>query len=76
MTPEQEAERIIEMFRPYMYCFLGSGMLTNTPSDKVKNMNAKECAILHVQGIIDVLWEDDYESKDYWNKVLTILKSK
>lgn len=32
-----------EKFLPKMYCFFGSGMLTNSYDEKVAESNAKEC---------------------------------
>lgn len=32
-----------EKFLPRMYCFFGSGMLSNTYDDKIANQNAFEC---------------------------------
>jgi hypothetical protein len=32
-----------EKFLPKMYCFLGSGMLTNSYDEKVAEDNAKQC---------------------------------
>jgi hypothetical protein len=34
---------LIEKFLPRMYCFMGSGMLTNSYDQKVAEDNAKEC---------------------------------
>ena len=34
---------LIEKFLPRMYCFFGSGMLTNSYDEKVAEDNAKEC---------------------------------
>lgn len=35
-----------EKFTPFMYCFFGSGMLTNSYDEKVAESNAKECEII------------------------------
>ena len=53
MTPKQKADELIEKFSPHCYCFLGSGMLTNTPNNKVQFVNAKQCAIIAVDEIIE-----------------------
>jgi hypothetical protein len=34
---------LIEKLLPQMYCFFGSGMLTNTYDEKIAEDNAKEC---------------------------------
>lgn len=34
---------LIEKFLPRMYCFMGSGMLSNTYDQKIAEDNAKEC---------------------------------
>lgn len=34
---------LIEKFLPKMYCYFGSGMLTNLYDEKVAESNAKEC---------------------------------
>jgi hypothetical protein len=34
---------LIEKFLPQMYCFFGSGMLTNTYDERIAEQNAKEC---------------------------------
>jgi len=36
-------ESLINAIKPHMYCFLGSGMLTNTYNDEVATHSAKEC---------------------------------
>lgn len=73
-TPEQQADEIVEMFRSELLRTAGtsSGMLP--------------CAILHVTGIIEVLWNiDNVIGKDsisilpqinHYQQILTILKSK
>lgn len=55
MTPRQGAEKIIEMFKPYVYCYMGSGMLSNTYDEDVVRMNAIQCAIKHIEGILEEL---------------------
>ena len=43
-TPEEKAKELIEFFRPLMYCYIGSEMLTNTFNERIQIKNAKECA--------------------------------
>jgi hypothetical protein len=67
MTPKEEAEQIIDKYMPMMYCYLGSGMLTNSYDEGVAKSNAKSCAILHCQGIIDFMMLDDAKHEDcHW----------
>ena len=35
-----------EKFLPKMYCFMGSGMLSNTYDEKISEYNAKECEVI------------------------------
>lgn len=51
-TEKEKALELIEKFRPQCYCFLGSGMLTNTYDESVSTMNAKQCAIIAVDEMI------------------------
>ena len=75
---EEEAEGIIEMFRP----FTVSLALANE-ENRVKSINIK-CAITHVDGIIDEINEMNWEFSsgiaaerlDYWREVLMILINK
>jgi hypothetical protein len=81
MTPKEAAEQIVEKYMPMMYCYLGSGMLTNSYDEGVAKSNAKSCAILHCQGIIDVLGGvgvysfADPEVEKYWQQVLNEIQS-
>jgi hypothetical protein len=53
MTPKEKSEELIERFRPQCYCFLGSGMLTNTYDERVSTMNAKQCALIAVDQVLE-----------------------
>ena len=60
MTPieikaEEKAKEIVELFKPYVYCFLGSSMLTNEPVDSVVLGNAKICALISCNQTIEAL---------------------
>ena len=44
-STKEYAEELIKFFLPKMYCYFGSGMLTNHYDEKVALDNAKECAI-------------------------------
>ena len=53
-----KADELIEKFKPYVYYFLGSGMLTNTYSEEVAKINATKCVKILAQQILDldVVW--------------------
>ena len=44
-NPKEYTEELIKFFLPKMYCYFGSGMLTNHYDEKVALDNAKKCAI-------------------------------
>ena len=48
-SPKEYAEELIKFFLPKMYCYFGSGMLSNHYDEKVALGNAKECALFHIQ---------------------------
>ena len=52
MTPKEKAEQLISNFSPYVYCYIGSGMLTNTFDNEAIKMNAKQCALIAVDEIL------------------------
>lgn len=52
-NPKEYAEKLIKFFLPKMYCYLGSGMLTNTYDEEVALGFAKECALFHVKGLYE-----------------------
>lgn len=45
VTAKQKAKELIEWFMPRMYCYMGSGMLTNTYDESIALDNAKQCAL-------------------------------
>lgn len=49
---KEKAKELIDEFGKYSYCFLGSGMLTNTFSPEVSIANAKRCALVCVDEIL------------------------
>jgi len=73
MTPnaKQKSIELVEKYKPYVYCYMGSGMLTNTEDESVILMNAKSCALMCVEEIIkdhnDVGTPDG--NKRYWLNV-------
>jgi hypothetical protein len=68
MNAKEKAKQLIEKFKPYVYCYLGSGMLTNTYDEDVANSFAKKCAKISIDEIIDVSFGDKYVI-EYWNNV-------
>ena len=81
---EKEAERIIEMFMEYA-CANHSGYSDND----IRSKNAKQCALLHVDGIIEAdPTELDYDETDggreewrictkyYWQQVKQAIENK
>lgn len=41
MTAKEKAEELVDKYKPFVYCFLGSGMLSNTLDEDVQNYSAK-----------------------------------
>ena len=52
MNPKEKAKELIEKLLPNVYCYLGSGMLTNEYSEEVALSNAKKQALICVEEII------------------------
>jgi hypothetical protein len=53
MPPKERVQQIIEMFLPHMYCYLGSGMLTNTYDEDIALYNAKACTSYYIAGMVE-----------------------
>ena len=51
-SPKEYAEELIKFFLPKMYCYFGSGMLTNRYDEKVALDNAKECALFLAEDLL------------------------
>jgi len=49
MTAQEMAESLIKQFLPKVYCFMGSGMLSNTYDEGIALQNAKECAYITIK---------------------------
>ena len=56
MNPKEKAKELIGKFLPNVYCYLGSGMLTNEYSEEVALSNAKKQALICTEEIINQ-WE-------------------
>ena len=52
LSPKEKSEELIKQFKPYMYCFMGSGMLTNSIDESVERSNAIQCALICVEEIL------------------------
>ena len=53
MNTRDKAIQLINGFMPHVYCFMGSGMLSNTYDKDIAFMNAKKCAVFAVLNIIE-----------------------
>ena len=73
---ELEAERIIEMF--YLCMPNKDVKLTSCGENteliiKMEKLSAKQCALLHVNGLMNVCKQQDW---NYWQEVKQIIESK
>ena len=55
MTPKEKAEELVFAYIPYVYCFVGSGMLSNDYDEKMAKENAKKCAAIAVDKLSGVM---------------------
>lgn len=72
MTAKEKATELVEKFKPYVYCYLRSGMLTNTYDEGVAMMQAKSCALIAVDEIIkgiDTCMLCKQAVRDFWQQV-------
>lgn len=53
MTPELKAKELVGKYKPYMYCYAGSGMLENSYDESVANDYAKKSTLIAVDEIIE-----------------------
>ena len=67
MNPKEKAKELIGKFLPNVYCYLGSGMLTNEYSEEVALSNAKKQALICVEEIICSLTKSakEMDSRNY-----------
>jgi hypothetical protein len=68
MTAKEKSKDIVNKFNPFVYCYIGSSMLTNDVSDVAIKMNAKQCALIAVDEMLKTSWIDVWE-KEYWQEV-------
>lgn len=67
LTPaEVKANEILESFKPLVYCYMGSGMLSDDYDENVALSNAKQCALIHVDGIIETL--NEFKASMFYKK--------
>lgn len=64
MTPKEKATHLILMFKPNVYCFSGSGMLTNSYDEPTAFHYAVQCAIVAVNEMINDLKQSFELSKE------------
>lgn len=71
MNPQEKALDLIKKLLPSMYCYMGSGMLSNTYDEFVALDNAKRCATLLADEVHDQLWEAGVRGDmiEYWVSV-------
>lgn len=55
MNPELKAKELVGKYKPYMYCYAGSGMLANSYDESVANDYAKKSALIAVDEMISKL---------------------
>ena len=61
MTPKEKAMELVSSFYPFVYPYNGSDMLTNTTSKEPIVMNSKQCALIAVNEILNMLENGLYD---------------
>lgn len=74
MDTKERAKELIEKYKPYVYCFSGSGMLVNQEDEHVIFINAKGCALVAVDEIINTLNNDIRDIDVVGNVLLDLIK--
>ena len=71
MTPKQKAESLVNGFKPNMYCYIGSGMLSDDYSESAALKNAKECAQTVCNEVIEEVTSGPWlkSQVEYWKAV-------
>lgn len=74
MTPKDKAKELVDKYTPLVYCYMGSGMLSNHYDENVAKDNAKQCALIAVDEILNDDWyipsfDEMTERKKYWEQV-------
>lgn len=68
-SPKEKAGELILRFKPNVYCFVGSGMLSNDYDDRIAILHAKECSNICVDEILSVVTTIADKKYDYWAEV-------
>jgi hypothetical protein len=74
MDAKLKAKELVEKFMQLVYCYSGSGMLTNSYDDDIAKQNAKACAIICVDEIMKSYEETNSHHGsvyEYWQSVKT-----
>ena len=66
MEQKKKAKELVEKYKPFVYCYSGSGMLINQVDESIILRNAKQCALIAVDEILDMC---SVFTKDYWQEV-------
>lgn len=69
MTPKEKSNELIEKYSEYVSGYIGSSMLTNTEYPEMIIKNAKNCALICVNEIldIDVWFSKNMVKNNEWN---------
>jgi hypothetical protein len=59
MTPKEKAKELFDKYFEFVEAYSVQG----------QNENAKQCALIAVDEIIDLVKHIDVDSEDYWNEV-------
>ena len=83
-TPKEKAIELINKFNPHVYCYVGSSFLTGDVSPRVMFRNAKNCALIALDEILNIgaAWfdpganpEDKSSTIEYWESVQSEVKT-
>ena len=84
MNAQEKASELVLGFLPYMYCYIGSGMLINDYDGGVALNFARKCATISVDEVLKALGVPPIENKgsklydsqiDYWQQVRVLIES-
>ena len=57
MTPKEKALKLVDKFKPFVYCYSGSGMLSNDYDKNIVLRMAKQCALIAADESINIFIE-------------------
>ena len=73
MTPKEKAQNLVEKYKPYVYPYIGSSYLTGDEFPEEILRNAKICALIAVDEILNAIefssQADELSKITYWNEV-------